>query len=150
MRTTMHALLALLVVLTVVACDAFVYTQRLDIPFPGMPAVSPGDAVRADQGIIGRVAAVTDAHDGARVQVDLKPAALPPRAVFLASTDPTGRTCLLVYTVPPTAHPARGPYWGARTQAELVLQLGEEQLDRAADRLTDWLVHLLGARPGHR
>lgn len=136
----------LLLCVAFIACDTFVYSKRIAVPFDGTPGVAQGDPVLSDTGIIGRVSSVVDSRDGFRVQVDAKPAAIPDRAIFLATTDRTGHTCLLLYNVPPNAHPSRGPYWGARNKAELVMQLGGEQLDRTLSSVTDWLAQILGGR----
>ena len=127
-------------------CEGFLYTARLEVPFEGPPRIAAGDPVINDKTVIGRVAGVLTSTDGARVLVDVKPRTLPDRAAFLATTDEAGHQCLQVYAVPTGAHPSRGPYWGARNKAELAVQLGRGQAQRAWSGAWDWILGTLGAR----
>lgn len=146
MRLPLAFCLTVVALVATAACEQLVFSQRVEVPFSGVPAIRSGDAVRMNDAVIGRVVAVGADREPVTVLVQVKPRVLPARAAFLTTTDGSGRTCLVVYGMPPASHPSRGPYWGVRSQAELATQIGGEKVNNAWSGIWDRVLRGLGAR----
>jgi hypothetical protein len=136
-------LLLLFSLVLATGCDRLKERRTIEIVFSAAPAgISEGTPVFMAGGgpSIGTVRHVKIVGGVCRLAASVRPAALPARAVFLATDG-----VLIAYTLPPTptATPPTDEYQGTDSALGLASILGDERAKQAISATRDWLLRRL-------
>ncbi len=139
------ALLALLPL--ILGCQEVIYPTTLVVPFSSEPGVVRGNEIMFNGVTVGRVGDIAVRPEGVRVTINVTAGAMPDRGVLLATTNRMGQTCLQVYAISDDPQAARGPYWGATSDVELAVYLGQARAQAIWHSVRGWLLDSLATAP---